>query len=69
MFGLSLVQLALLVILLAGLVAIVVIALRAMGVNPPPWAVQMFWVCVIVLCACLAILLIAYLVVGAGRVG
>lgn len=53
--GSSLVGLLEWALIIGALVAIVVIALRAMGVQVPEWAKQMFWVVVIVVIALLAI--------------
>jgi uncharacterized protein (DUF983 family) len=51
--GYSLTQLAVAVIILAGICAVVWIAMRAMGVSPPPWIVQVLWVVVVVVvCVC-----------------
>lgn len=46
-------------VLIIGLIAIVVIVARALGISMPPWAVQMFWVVVIVVVAVFAIKFIA----------
>lgn len=54
-YGLSVGEFVVWAVIIAGIVAIGVIAMRAMGVAPPPWAVQIFWVVVIVIVAILAI--------------
>ena len=56
--GLSLGQIAVYAIVIAAVVAIVWIAMRAMGVQPPGWAVQVFWVVVIAIVCILAIRLV-----------
>ena len=50
-----------LVILIAAAIAIVVIALKAFEIKIPDWAVKMFWVVVIAVCALIAINIIASL--------
>lgn len=42
-------------VIIAALIAIAVIAIRAMGLQIPQWAVNIFWVVVIALVAILAI--------------
>lgn len=59
LMGMNLVELLTCVVILAAVVAVVVIALHAMGWKPPGWAVQMFWVVVIAFVAIVAIRLIA----------
>ena len=51
----SLGQIAIAVVILAGLVAIVFIGLRAMHVEPPAWVLQIGWVLIIVFVVVLAI--------------
>lgn len=48
-------QIAIAVVILAGLIAIVFIGLRAMGIQPPPWVLQIGWVLIIVFVVVLAI--------------
>lgn len=43
------------VVVVAALIAVVWIALRAFGMSPPPWAVQILWVVVIAVVAVVAI--------------
>ncbi len=43
------------VIIVAGIVAIVVIALRAMNVTIPQWVIQILWIVAIVVVAVLAV--------------
>lgn len=50
------------IVIIAALVAVVAIAVRAMGVAIPPWLVQMFWVVVIAAAAFVAIGLLTGLV-------
>lgn len=45
------------VVIIAAIVGIVIVAMRVFGVQPPPWAVQIFW---IVVAACVAILAIRF---------
>lgn len=51
--GLSLVQLAIAVIFIAAVVAIVFVAVRAMGLAIPAWLIQVFWI-VIAAFVCIA---------------
>ncbi len=44
-----------LAIIVAAVLAIAYIAMKAMGVNPPPWLMQMFWVVVVAFVAIFAI--------------
>jgi hypothetical protein len=53
--GMSLGQLAIAIIIICGLVAIVIIACRAMGVPIPPWLVQILVVVLVVIVAIAAI--------------
>lgn len=46
------------IIILAGIVAIVYIALRQFGITIPPFVVQIFWV---VICVVLAVIAIRFL--------
>jgi hypothetical protein len=43
------------VIIVAAVVAVTFVALRAMGVTPPPWAIQIGWILVIAFVAIVAI--------------
>lgn len=44
-----------------GIVAIVGICLRAMGVSPPPWLVQILWILLIVVVGVAAIIFLSRL--------
>ena len=57
-YGLSIGEFVIWAVIIAGIVAIAFIAMRAMGVAPPQWAVQIAWVVVIVLVAIFAIRLV-----------
>ncbi len=54
----SLAELLVAVIVIAALCAIVYVAVRAMGVEFPAWAVQILWIVVIAAVAILAIRLV-----------
>ncbi len=43
------------VIVIAAVIGIVFVALRQFGVSIPPWAVQIFWICVVAVVAIIAI--------------
>jgi hypothetical protein len=60
-WGWGFAELAIFVVVVAGIVALVWIGLRAMGVSPPSWVVQALWVVAIVFCICLLIRVIASL--------
>jgi len=49
------------VIIIAGAIAILLIALPAMGISVPSWAMQIFWVVVIVAVAIVALRFLVYL--------
>jgi hypothetical protein len=53
--GYSLTQLAIAAIIIAGICAVVWIGMRARGVSPPPWLVQILWVVVAVVVCVFAI--------------
>jgi hypothetical protein len=53
--GGSLIQLIITAIVLAGVIGIAIIAIRAAGLNIPPWVIQIFWIVVIVVVAVFAI--------------
>jgi uncharacterized protein (DUF983 family) len=53
--GYSLTQLAIAAIIIAGICAVVWIGMRAMGVSPPAWFVQIVWVIVVVVVCVFAI--------------
>lgn len=46
------------VVIVCGAVAVAYIACKAMGVMPPPWLIQIFWIVLIVVVAIFAIRLI-----------
>jgi hypothetical protein len=60
--GYSIVQLAIIVIIIGAVIAIVLVALRAMGVAVPGWAMQIFWVVVIAVVAIFALVVLVRLV-------
>jgi hypothetical protein len=55
----TLVELAIWVVVLAGVAALVFIALREFKITIPPWVVQAFWVVVVGLAIIFAIRLLA----------
>ncbi len=59
MKGWSITQWIMAVILAAAAIAILMIALPAMGIAVPGWAISMMWVIVIAVCAMAAIRVIA----------
>jgi hypothetical protein len=42
-------------IVIAAAVGILYVAMRQFGVEPPSWAVQIFWICVVAVVAIVAI--------------
>ena len=46
--GMSLISLLIYIVILAGVIAIVIVGLRAMGVSLPAWFVQILWIIAIV---------------------
>jgi choline-glycine betaine transporter len=52
------------IIALAGVAAIVMVALRYFGYNPPPELIRVFWIVVFVVACIAAILFIAHMVNG-----
>lgn len=59
MKGWSITQWVMAIILVAAAVAILMIALPAMGISVPGWAINMMWVIIIAVCAMAAIRVIA----------
>jgi len=57
--GMSFVQLAIAVVIIAAVVALVLVAMRHMGVSPPSWAMQVLWIVVIAVVVIFAIKFIA----------
>lgn len=57
--GFSLVDLAVLIVVMAAIIALVYVALRAFGVAPPPWVVHCFWIVVVTFVVILCIKLVA----------
>lgn len=57
---LGIANLAIFVIIVAALVAIVVVAVRAMGVRVPEWVAQIGWILLVALAALLAIKLLLF---------
>ena len=62
----SLVWLAVAIVAIAGIAALVRIALRRMEIQIPDWVIQVFWVVVVVVVVIIAILFVAE-VAGMGR--
>lgn len=58
-FGLTLVQLAIWVVVIAAVVALVCVALRKFNVQIPDWVVQCFWIVVVAVVVIAAIKLVA----------
>ncbi len=58
-FGLSVPEFAKWAVIITGIVAVAWIAMKANGITPPPWLVQMFWVVVVCFVAILCIGLLA----------
>ena len=59
LLGITFVQLAILVVVVAAVVALVYVALRQFGVQIPPWVIQVFWIIVVAFVVILAIKLVA----------
>ncbi len=59
LWGLDIVHVCILIVIIAGLVAIVYIALNKLGVGIPEWVKQVFWVVVVVFICVIAIKVIA----------
>ena len=57
--GLSLIQIAIGIVIVAGVLALVVIALRQFGIQIPEWFKQCLWVVAIVLVVVVCIKLVA----------
>lgn len=57
--GFDVVHLALAIVVIAGIVALVAIGLRKLGITIPDWIVQVFWVVVAVVVICAAIKVVA----------
>lgn len=55
----SLVSLAIAVILIGAVAAIVVVAIRAMGLQIPAWVITMFWIVLVAFVAIFAIRFLA----------
>lgn len=64
-WGLTVTQLAVCVIGIAGIVAIVLIALKQFEITPPAWFIQVLWVLVVVFVCIAAVLLIRSMMAGA----
>lgn len=67
MLGLTWVQLAIAVIILAAIAGVVWVVLRQLGMVPPAWATNILWIVVLAFVAVLAILLLAQLWAAAGH--
>jgi hypothetical protein len=61
MAGLSIIQLALLLIVCAGIVAVVMVILKQIGVAVPEWIVRILWIVFAVVVGVVAIKFIASL--------
>ncbi len=59
--NLGIVEILILIVIIAACVGIMFIALRVFGVTIPPWAIQIFWICVCAVVAILAIRFVASL--------
>lgn len=59
--GVSFVQLAIWIVVIAAVVALVYIALNQFGVAIPPWVAQVFWVVVVAFVVIVAIKVVASL--------
>jgi len=57
--GYSLIQLAIFIIVVAGVVAIVVVILKQLGVTIPPWLIAILWIVLAVIVGIFAIKVIA----------
>lgn len=57
--GYSIIQLIVVAIILAGAFGILFIVLRQTGVAIPPWAIQIFWIVLVVVVAVIAVKFIA----------
>lgn len=58
-FGLTFVQLLILIVVIAACVALVSIALKKFGITIPPWFVQVVWIVVVALVVIVAIKVVA----------
>jgi hypothetical protein len=57
--GYSIVQVAVLVVVIAAICALVYVALRQFGVTPPAWFIQVCWIVIVAIVVILAILFVA----------
>lgn len=57
--GWTVVNIAILIVVIAAVVALVYIALRQFGITVPPWFVQVLWILVVAFVVILAIKLVA----------
>lgn len=57
--GMSFVQLAIWIVVIAAVVALVYVALRKFGIQIPEWVVQVFWIVVVAFVVIFAIKLVA----------
>lgn len=58
-WGLSVVDLAIYVVIIAAVVALVYVALRQFGIGIPEWVKQVFWIVVVAFVVIVAIKLVA----------
>lgn len=57
--GWGIIDIAIAIVVIAGVVALVYVACRQLGVEIPAWVIQVFWIVVVVLVVVFAIRLIA----------
>ncbi len=57
--GLSFIQLVIAIIIVVGVVAILFLVFRQLGIAIPGWVIQIFWIVVLVVVAILAVKFIA----------
>jgi len=58
-WGLTFVQLCILIVIIAAVIALTMLALRQFGVQLPGWVVQVFWIVIVAIVIILAIKLVA----------
>lgn len=57
--GFGIVELAILIVIVAAVIALVYVALRQFGIAIPGWVQQIFWIVVVAFCVIAAIRLVA----------
>lgn len=60
-FGLSIIQLIIVCMVIAGAIGILYVVMRQAGVAIPGWAVQIFWIVLVVIVGVVAVKLLASL--------